>query len=133
MERVFVFSPDPVRMTALSEKELPNPDRPLHDLASWMRYLWQQQADLGATMLTSLKEVIDGLANLRFRRLSETISELDFEFRFGDDVGTGESISVTVFLDFQSVVGRAANARCPLYHPLGPGRKRHDGLPRRAG
>jgi predicted ATPase len=85
MERVLIFSPDPVRMTALSEKELPNPDRRLRDLASWMRHLWQQQADFGHTMLTSLKEVIDGLADLRFKRLSETISQLDFEFRFGDD------------------------------------------------
>ncbi len=80
--RVFVFSLDPVAMSALSDREVPNPDRRLTNLASWIRHLWQQQADFGGIMVASLKEVIDGLANLRLEKLSETIRELDVEFRF---------------------------------------------------
>ena len=99
MERVFVFSPDPVRMTAVSKKEVPRPDRQLHDLASSMRHLWQQRADFGNTMLTSLKEVIDGLANLRLERLSETIRELDFEFRFGEDANLASARSFHLAFD----------------------------------
>jgi predicted ATPase len=39
MERVDVFSPDPLRMVAHSSGELGKADRGLHDVASWLRHL----------------------------------------------------------------------------------------------
>lgn len=101
MERVYVFSPDPVRMTAHSEAELVQPDRPLHQLASWLRHLWQQQADFGGTLLKSLREVIDGLVSIRLDRVSETSRALEFEFRFGE--GNGGSPSPPFRLAFDQL------------------------------
>jgi predicted ATPase len=87
MEQVYVFSPDPVRMTAQSEAESPHADRRLHQLASWLRRLMQQRADFGASLLSSLREMIDGLVNFRLAPVSETTSTLQFEFAFGEETG----------------------------------------------
>ena len=91
MEKVLVFSPDPVRMTAQSEAELSHPDRQLHNLTSWLRHLLQQRADFGSTLLNSLKEVIAGLANISLDRVSETSRTLRFEFQFDNTDSTSSS------------------------------------------
>jgi predicted ATPase len=91
VEKVYVFSPDPVRMGALSEVELSYPDKRLHDLASWLRHLWQQRADFGAALLNALQEVLMGLVNISLDRVSETSRTLRFEFQFGESGKTSSS------------------------------------------
>ena len=39
MRRLFVFSPDPIRMTATSDSERAWPDRQMHRIASWLRHV----------------------------------------------------------------------------------------------
>jgi hypothetical protein len=91
MESIFIFAPDPVRMTAKAESELSHPDRNLHQLASWLRHLWQQQANFGAALLDSLREVIDGLVNINLAKTSDTSRELQFEFQFGEATTAAQS------------------------------------------
>jgi predicted ATPase len=84
MEQIFVFYPDPMRMTGQSDSETDHPDRCLHQLSSWLRHLWQQQADFGASLLSKLRDIIDGLVNISLERTSESSRDLQFEFQFGE-------------------------------------------------
>jgi predicted ATPase len=97
---ILVFSPDPVRMTAQSLEERSYPDRRLYNLASWLRHLWQQRADFGATLLRSLTEVIDGLGNIHLEPISNAARELQFDFRFN---AGAEASSRTFRLSFDAL------------------------------
>ena len=86
MNRVYVFSPDPVRMKASSEAELIHPDQRLHDLASWLRHLVQQLADFGADVLAALRDAIDGLVDIRLHS-SDSSRVFQLAFQLAGDHG----------------------------------------------
>jgi len=87
LERLYVFSPDPLRMQARSEGELAQPDRPLHQIVSWLRHLSQESVDTMSRLRNCLRdEVIEGLDNMKLEKVSETTRVLRFVFAFS---GTG--------------------------------------------
>jgi predicted ATPase len=87
IERIFIFSPDPLRMTAQSDAELAHPDRSLHQLASWLRHLRQESFDTVTRIQASLKEgVIEGLIGFDHKQAGDTSRVFKFDFQYeGDD------------------------------------------------
>ena len=88
IERIYIFSPDPLRMTAQSDAEIARPDRPLHHLASWLRHLSQESIDAVPRIQNALKEgVLDGFIGFKLAKAGETSRVLKFDFQFdGDDL-----------------------------------------------
>jgi predicted ATPase len=83
VERIYVFSPDPLRMTAQSDAELARPDRRLHQLASWLRHLSQESYDSYTEIQKSLKEgALDGFLGFNLAKAGETSRVLKFDFQY---------------------------------------------------
>jgi hypothetical protein len=81
LARVFVFSPDPLRMESQSEAEQPHPDRLLHQLASWIRHLHLESPEISQRIAESLRrDVLDGLVNYKFVDQGAGSRALKFEF-----------------------------------------------------
>jgi hypothetical protein len=81
LQRILIFSPDPLRMGSQSKKEQPRPDRWLHRLASWIRHLQLESPEASRQLNESLRqEVLDGLAGYKFGRQGERAYALKFEF-----------------------------------------------------
>jgi predicted ATPase len=87
MERMVVLSPDPVRMNAIGETELEQPDRKLHNLVSWLRHLLQERPDCGSELRASLFNVLEGFADLKLERAGSGQRTLRIFFAFGDSPG----------------------------------------------
>jgi predicted ATPase len=102
IERIYVFSPDPLRMKAQSDAELARPDRRLHQLASWLRHLSQESIDAVNGIQTSLKEdVLEGFVGFKLVKAGETSRLLNFEFQFArSDPDEADS---TFFLNFDQL------------------------------
>lgn len=97
VQRIYVFSPDPLRMEARSEGELERPDRQMHSLVSWLRHLSQESVDTITRLRDCLRdEVIEGLDNMKLEKVSDTTRTLKFEFRFGSN---GKSKPFSLSLD----------------------------------
>jgi predicted ATPase len=83
IERIYIFSPDPFRMTGQSDAEVPRPDRRLHQLASWLRHLSQESYDAYTEIQKSLKEgVLDGFLGFNLAKAGETSRVLKFDFQY---------------------------------------------------
>jgi predicted ATPase len=83
VQRIHVFSPDPLRMHSRSEGERERPDRRMHELVSWLRHLSQESVDTVSQLRDCLRDdVIEGLANMRLEKVSDTTRVLKFEFAF---------------------------------------------------
>ena len=81
MERVYVFSPDPIQMQANSDSELESPDRRLHQLSSWLRHLSQETTNLPGELQKLLSDgALPGLKQLKFEKVSESMRTLKLEF-----------------------------------------------------
>lgn len=81
MQRVYIFSPDPLRMSAESEAELEAPDRRLHNLVSWIRHLWQESIDTSTELRSQLREgAIGGLRDLKLELAGEPGRVLKLRF-----------------------------------------------------
>jgi ABC-type molybdenum transport system ATPase subunit/photorepair protein PhrA len=99
--RVYVFAPDPLRMSARSEGELEQPDRSLHEIVSWLRHLTQESVDTVSQLRDSLRDgVIDGLDNMKLEKVSEATRALKFEFKFS---GNGKGKKFNLSLDQLSI------------------------------
>ncbi len=119
--RIYVFSPDPMRMTAQSDAELARPDRRLHQLASWLRHLRQESFDAVAEIQSALKEgVLEGFIGFKLAKAGETsrILKFDFEYEGGepgaaapkfslnfDQLSDGQRNLVALFTVLHSAVG----------------------------
>ncbi|NQT85878.1 ATP-binding protein [bacterium] len=118
VQRIYVFSPDPLRMSARSEGELERPDRSLHEIASWLRHLSQESIDTFAQLRDSLRDdVIEGLANMSLAKTSDTARALMFEFRFSstepfslslEGLSAGQRNLVALFTILYAAIGRDA-------------------------
>ncbi len=88
LRNVYVLSPDPRGMEAVSTKDAARPDRSLSDIVSWIRHLHQASNILALDITGSLREAIDGFASYRLDPVSDTSWKMmvGFEFR---DLGTG--------------------------------------------
>jgi predicted ATPase len=117
LNRIFVFSPDPVRMTAHSEEEQSHPDRWLHQLASWIRHLHLESPELSQRLAESLRQdVLDRLVGYRFLDQGEGARLLKFEFGSpGSDYGP-ISKSFLLGLDQLSTGQRALVALYMMLH-----------------
>jgi len=82
LERIYVLSPDPLRMVALSYDEREKPDRRLHDIASWVRHLTQERPDFSARSLNSLRESIEGFESFKVEKAGDTARILKGVFCF---------------------------------------------------
>lgn len=81
LDRIFVFSPDPLRMVSQSEEEEPHPDRWLHQLASWMRHLHLESPDVSERITESLRrDVFADLLGYQFQDRGEGMRSLRFKF-----------------------------------------------------
>jgi predicted ATPase len=89
VERIFIFSPDPLRMNAESAAEIARPDRALHQLASWLRHLHQESIETVNAIQAALKDdVLDGFVSFRLAKAGETSRVLKFDFQYeGDNFG----------------------------------------------
>lgn len=86
MERIYVFSPDPLRMAHQSEAELEKPDRYLHNLVSWLRHLSQESVDTVTGLRDCLREgLFDGFQGFKLERTGETTRVLKFDFDFSEE------------------------------------------------
>jgi len=96
MSNLFVFSPDPVRMTSEAPEEAERPDRHLYRLASWLRHLSQERMTLMTELLDSLREPIAGLKKFGLSKSGKTARTLEFDFEFGhgEQKNSGTSFSL---------------------------------------
>jgi predicted ATPase len=86
VERIYIFSPDPLRMTAQSDTEIARPDRRLHHLASWLRHLSQESFDAVTDIQKALKEgVLEGFIGYKLVKAGESSRVLKFDFQCEDD------------------------------------------------
>ena len=86
MERVHVFSPDPLRMAAESHAERERPDRRLHELVSWIRHLSLEAPDVFARISDALKQgVLEDLSQTSLRKAGANTRLLTFDFRAGNE------------------------------------------------
>ncbi len=117
LNRIFVLSPDPVRMTSQSEAERSHPDRWLHQLASWIRHLHLESPAVSRELTESLhQEVLDNLVGYRFLDRGEGIRTLKFEFGSpASDYASG-SKSFWLGLDQLSTGQRALVALYTMLH-----------------
>ncbi len=117
LDRIFVFSPDPLRMTPQSEEELPHPDRWLHQLASWIRHLHLESPEIYEQLAESLRlDVLDNLMSYRFLDQGEGTRALKFEFNSPDSEFGRESKSFFLGLDQLSTGQRALVALYTMLH-----------------
>ncbi|NQU24214.1 MAG: AAA family ATPase [Candidatus Nealsonbacteria bacterium] len=117
MERVYVFSPDPLRMTAQSDAELEKPDRRLHHLASWLRHLLQESVDLGTGLRDSLREgVLGGFQDFKLERAGETARTLKFDFDYSRDTNGSSARPFTLSFDKLSEGQRCLVALFTILH-----------------
>ncbi|MBN2581238.1 MAG: ATP-binding protein [Pirellulales bacterium] len=93
LENIYIFWPDPRRMSAQSDSEISYPDCSLHQVVSWYRHLVQQETNFGARLEKLLKEVIDGLETIHLEKTSESSRELKFGFEFGTDAVIPQTVS----------------------------------------
>jgi len=86
VERIYVFSPDPLRMTAQSDAEVARPDRFLHQLASWLRHLYQESIEAVPQIQKALKDgVLEGFIGFKLAKAGDTSRILKFDFQYKDD------------------------------------------------
>jgi energy-coupling factor transporter ATP-binding protein EcfA2 len=91
IERVYIFSPDPIRMEANSDSELEWPDRGLHQLSSWLRHLAQETTNLPGELQKRLSDgALPGLKQLKFEKVSESMRTLKLEFELEPAVPNGK-------------------------------------------
>lgn len=87
LQRIYFFSPDPLRMYSRSEFELERPDRQLHSIVAWLRHLSQESVDSLTGLRDRLREdVIEGLANMKLEKVSDKTRILRFDFDFGTEL-----------------------------------------------
>jgi predicted ATPase len=117
LNRVFVLSPDPLRMVSQSKKEEPYPDRWLHQLASWIRHLQLESPVATHRLVESLRQsVLDGFAGYQFSRGGERAYSLKFEFGAPDSDSSGESNTFSLGLDQLSTGQRTLVALYTILH-----------------
>ncbi|MGO9470158.1 MAG: AAA family ATPase [Isosphaeraceae bacterium] len=90
LERIFIFSPDPLRMTGQSDAEVARPGRRLHDVVSWLRHLSQESFGAVADIQKALKEgVLEGFVRFNLAKAGETTRVLKFDFQYEVDAPAG--------------------------------------------
>jgi predicted ATPase len=117
LNRIFVFSPDPLRMTSQSEAEQPHPDRWLHHLASWIRDLHLESPEITRRLAESLRQdVLDGFVDFRFLGQGEGARILKFEFASPATDAGQVTRSFSLGLDQLSTGQRALVALYTMLH-----------------
>ncbi len=92
VERIFIFSPDPLRMTTQSDAEVARPDRRLHALVSWLRHLSQESFGAVTEIQKALKDgVLEGFVRFNLVKAGETSRVLKFDFQYEGDAPAGET------------------------------------------
>ena len=81
----FVFSPDPLGMSAQSDAEVETPDYQLRNISSWLRHLFQEDLDAMADIRDSLKDVLAGMKTFKHEKTSQKSRSLRFQFEFSDN------------------------------------------------
>jgi hypothetical protein len=117
MNRIFVLSPDPLRMTSQSEAERSHPDRQLHQLASWIRHLHLESPEVSRELAESLRqEVLDNLVGYRLVDRGEGLRTLNFEFGSPASDYASDSKSFWLGLDQLSTGQRALVGLYTMLH-----------------
>jgi predicted ATPase len=122
LSRVFVFYPDPVRMTSYSKQEQPHPDRGLHHLASWIRHLRLESPEISQRLVESLRQnVLDNLIAYRFPHQGDGTRLLKFAFGSPTSDNDRESDPFKLELGHLSTGQRALVALYTMLHAaVGP-------------
>ncbi|MGP0063841.1 MAG: AAA family ATPase [Isosphaeraceae bacterium] len=122
LNRIFVLSPDPLRMISRSEGEQHRPDRLLHQLASWIRHLQLESPEACRQLNESLRQ--DGLAGCsgyKFSHQGEGAYTLKFEFGSPDSNSGRESNTFILGLDQLSTGQRTLVSLYTMLHgAVGP-------------
>ncbi len=82
IRKIYVFSPDPLRMKASTSDEVAECDRAMHQLAPWLRHLVQESYSTIANIEESLKEVLENFEHIKIPQVSETVRSLMFNFGY---------------------------------------------------
>lgn len=80
VRRIFLYAIDPLSMASASNREQETPDRAMHQLASWLRHVSQEELEAIPAILNSLKGVLEGLVGFRLEKSGDTARTLKFEF-----------------------------------------------------
>lgn len=96
----FVFSPDPLGMSAESDTEVETPDYQLRNISSWLRHLFQEDLDAMADIRDSLKNVMAGMKTFKHEKTSQKSRSLQFQFEFSDN-GKGFGLPLDALSDGQ--------------------------------
>jgi predicted ATPase len=100
VERIYIFSPDPLRMAAESDAEVARPDRKLHQLASWLRHLHQESIEAVNGIQSALKEgVFEGLIGFKLAKAGETSRVLKFDFQHESNDPTASTSKYSLNFD----------------------------------
>jgi predicted ATPase len=117
MERFYIFSPDPRRMTTRSDRELERPDRNLHELASWLRHLRQESLDTATEIRSGLIESIDnGLVDYILEQAGENARLLKFRFQLAAADGVARPPDYFLRFDQLSEGQRTLTALFAILH-----------------
>jgi predicted ATPase len=116
LNRIFVFSPDPLRMVSRSEGEQLHPDRRLHQLASWIRHLQLESPEISRQLNESLRQDgVAGCTGYKFLHQGEGAYLLKFDFGSPDSDSSRNS-TYTLRLDQLSTGQRTMIALFTILH-----------------
>ena len=119
MDRIYIFSPDPLRMANQSDIELDRPDRHLNNLVSWLRHLSQESPSTVAGLRRCLQEgAIEGFQDFKLTRAGETSRVLKFEFDFSEDSATKSTNRFTLSFSQLSEGQRCLVALFTMLHAV---------------
>jgi predicted ATPase len=117
LKRIYIVSPDPVRMTSRSEEEQPYPDRWLHQLASWIRHLQLELPEAPRQLNEALRQgVIAGCTGFKFLRQGAREYEMKFSFGSPDSEPSRSSTTYSLSLDELSTGQRTLVALYTMLH-----------------
>jgi len=80
MRQIYLFSPDPRRMLAQSDREEEDPDPSLFNLVSWLRHLQAEDSSFASRLELSLRELLPGFTRYSLKSVGETERKLRFSF-----------------------------------------------------
>ena len=81
--QIFTFSPDPLRMLAMADKEVARPDRQMRQIVAWLRHLTQDSFESINTLREYLADALHGFSDFRLSKAGENARVLKLLFSYG--------------------------------------------------
>ena len=93
MERIYIFKPDPTRMSAVTRGEDVTPEPSLGNLSSWLRHLQIEDSEFSSRLRDWLKPILPGFVSYGLK--SDAEGERTLLFHFGGDENGARAYKLT--------------------------------------